>query len=75
MRAPPRRRRDPPAGRARGGYATSRARYAARKYGTKDAMDRLTHFTAKLNITDRARVAAAIAHYEPHIDFDRLLQE
>ena len=30
--------------------------------------------TAKLSINDNERVAAAIDHYEPHIDFDKLLE-
>ena len=37
--------------------------------------DNIAAFTAKLNIGDRSRVAAAIAHYEPHIDFDVLLND
>jgi len=31
-------------------------------------------YTAKLSINDNERVAAAIDHYEPHIDFDKLLE-
>ena len=38
-----------------------------------EVAERIQSFTAKLNINYRARVAAAIAHYEPHIDFDKLL--
>ena len=30
--------------------------------------------TAKLSINDNERVSAAIDHYEPHIDFDKLLE-
>ena len=41
--------------------------------GTLDVMDAVKHFTAKHNVHDPARVAAAIDHYEPHICFDRLL--
>lgn len=43
--------------------------------GTVDVADNIAAFTAKLNIGDRSRVAAAIAHYEPHIDFDVLLND
>ena len=28
---------------------------------------------AKMSVRDTARVDAAVAHYEPHIDFDKLL--
>ena len=41
--------------------------------GTIEATNVINNFTAKMNIGDPARVAAAIAHYEPHIDFDALL--
>ena len=41
--------------------------------GTLEVMDAVKHFTAKHNVHDPARVAAAIDHYEPHICFDRLL--
>ena len=43
--------------------------------GTLDALERIKTFTAKHNINDQARVKAAIAHYEPQIDFDLLLRE
>lgn len=43
--------------------------------GTVATIDALGSITAKLNINDRARVAAAIEHYEPHINFDLLLSE
>ena len=43
--------------------------------GTLDALERLKTFTAKHNIEDTSRVKAAIAHYEPEIDFDLLLRE
>ena len=35
--------------------------------------DVISNFTAKMHIGDPGRVDAAIAHYEPHIDFDSLL--
>jgi BioD-like phosphotransacetylase family protein len=41
-------------------------------YSTFDAMSRIHNYTPKLNIHDKERVAAAIAHYEPYIDFDEL---
>ena len=41
--------------------------------GTLDALERIKTFTAKHNINDTSRVKAAIAHYEPQIDFDLLL--
>ena len=43
------------------------------KLGTFDALETITSFTAKHNIRDRARLRAAIEHYEPQIDFDALL--
>ncbi len=43
--------------------------------GTLDALERIKTFTAKHNINDTSRVKAAIAHYEPQIDFDLLLRE
>ena len=43
--------------------------------GTLDALDRMKTFTAKHNINDTRRVKAAIAHYEPQIDFDALLRD
>lgn len=41
---------------------------------TSDAMSKIHRFTPKLNIDDTSRVAAAIDHYEPHIDFSALLR-
>lgn len=41
--------------------------------GTVDVAEAIQSFTAKMHISDPARVNAAIAHYEPHIDFERLL--
>jgi len=41
--------------------------------GTVDALDAIKNYTAKHNIKDTSRVRAAIAHYEPQIDFDALL--
>lgn len=41
---------------------------------TRDAMDKIHRFTPKLNIDDVNRVNAAIASYEPYIDFDELLR-
>jgi len=42
--------------------------------GTMDALERIKKFTAKHNVNDLSRVTAAIAHYEPEIDFDALLR-
>ena len=42
---------------------------------THDAMAKIHSFTPKLNIHDTNRVAVAVDHYEPYIDFDLLLQE
>jgi len=39
-----------------------------------EATNVISNFTSKMHIGDRGRVAAAIAHYEPHIDFDALLE-
>jgi len=41
--------------------------------GTRNINDRIHSYTAKMHIKDPTRVAAAIEHYEPHIDFDKLL--
>jgi len=43
------------------------------KLGTIDALDTITRFTAKHTIRDPGRIRAAIAHYEPQIDFDAML--
>lgn len=40
---------------------------------TIEATNKISKFTAKMHIGDRGRVAAAIAHYERHLDFDMLL--
>lgn len=44
------------------------------RYGTLDALHIIESYTAKHSIHDTARVSAAVAHYEPNIDFDALLQ-
>ena len=36
-------------------------------FGTLDALERIKNYTAKHNIDDRARVQAAIDHYEPQV--------
>ena len=41
--------------------------------GTIEATNFMANFTAKMHVGDQARIAAAIDHYEPHIDFDLLL--
>jgi BioD-like phosphotransacetylase family protein len=41
-------------------------------YSTYDTMSRIHDYTPKLNIDDKSRVAAAIDHYEPYIDFEEL---
>lgn len=41
---------------------------------TREVMRDIINFTPKLNFEDENRVATAIAHYEPHIDFDLLLE-
>lgn len=40
---------------------------------THAAMTKIHNFTPKLNIDDTGRVAVAVDHYEPYIDFDLLL--
>ncbi len=40
---------------------------------THDVMSKIHSFTPKLNIQDTNRVAVAVDHYEPHIDFDTLI--
>ena len=41
---------------------------------THDAMAKIHSFTPKLNIHDTNRVAVAVDHYEPYIDFDELIR-
>jgi BioD-like phosphotransacetylase family protein len=43
-------------------------------FSTHDAMTQIHQFTPKLNIHDRNRVAVAVDHYEPYIDFDELMR-
>ena len=42
--------------------------------GTVEATNVMANFTAKMHVGDKSRIAAAIDHYEPHIDFDKLLE-
>ena len=42
---------------------------------THHVMEAIHNFTPKLNSEDENRVAVAVDHYEPYIDFDKLLQE
>lgn len=41
---------------------------------THQAMTKINRFTPKLNIHDKNRVAVAVDHYEPYIDFDELMR-
>lgn len=43
-------------------------------YPTNTAMDMIHRFTPKLNCKDDHRAQTAVHHYEPHIDFDLLLE-
>jgi len=43
-------------------------------YNTHTAMAMIHDYTPKLNIDDKNRVRKAVEHYEPYIDFDRLLE-
>jgi len=43
-------------------------------YTTDVAMDMIQKFTPKLNVSDVARVDAAVDHYEEFIDFEGLLE-
>jgi len=43
-------------------------------YSTHQAMQMIHSYTPKFNIEDRHRVAIAVEHYEPYIDFDELLR-
>ena len=43
------------------------------EYSTHQAMQMVHDFTPKLNIDDKNRVRKAVEHYEPYIDFDKLL--
>lgn len=40
---------------------------------TDDVLSGMYNFTPKLNSEDEHRVESTISHYEPHIDFDLLL--
>lgn len=40
---------------------------------THEAIEKVHNFTPKLNIDDTHRVSLAIEHYEPYIDFDKLM--
>jgi BioD-like phosphotransacetylase family protein len=42
---------------------------------TNEVMEKIHSFTPKLHADDTSRVAAAVEHYEPYIDFDLLLQQ
>jgi len=44
------------------------------EHSTHDAMQMIHDYTPKLNIDDKNRVQKAVEHYEPNIDFDKLLQ-
>lgn len=41
--------------------------------GTIEASSEISNFTAKMHIGDYERVDAAVSHYEPHINFEALL--
>eukprot|EP00529_Nitzschia_sp_RCC80_P041328 CAMPEP_0113493874 /NCGR_PEP_ID=MMETSP0014_2-20120614/28818_1 /TAXON_ID=2857 /ORGANISM="Nitzschia sp." /LENGTH=513 /DNA_ID=CAMNT_0000387753 /DNA_START=374 /DNA_END=1911 /DNA_ORIENTATION=- /assembly_acc=CAM_ASM_000159 len=41
---------------------------------TNVALEKITHHTPKLNFEDSHRASVAVNHYEPHIDFDLLLE-
>ncbi|CAJ1953486.1 unnamed protein product [Cylindrotheca closterium] len=43
-------------------------------YPTNVAMDMIHRYTPKLNFEDDNRVNTTVKHYEPHIDFDLLLE-
>jgi dethiobiotin synthetase len=43
-------------------------------YSTHDAMSMIHQYTPKLNIHDTNRVAVAVDHYEPYIDFEELMR-
>ena len=43
------------------------------KLGTVEATNVMANFTAQMHVGDRSRIQAAIDHYEPHIDFEKLL--
>ena len=40
---------------------------------THEAIEKVHAFTPKLNIDDTARVRTAVEHYEPYIDFDKII--
>lgn len=43
-------------------------------HSTHEAMQKIHHYTPKFNIDDKVRVAKAVEHYEPFIDFEELLR-
>ena len=44
------------------------------EYSTHQAMQMIHAYTPKFNVDDKHRVATAVEHYEPYIDFDELLR-
>lgn len=44
------------------------------EHSTHEAMQMIHHYTPKFNIDDKLRVAKAVEHYEPFIDFAELLR-
>mmetsp|Transcript_3229 Transcript_3229/g.1940 ORF Transcript_3229/g.1940 Transcript_3229/m.1940 type:complete len:88 (+) Transcript_3229:114-377(+) len=44
------------------------------EYSTHQAMQMIHDYTPKFNVNDTHRVATAVDHYEPYIDFDELLR-
>ena len=44
------------------------------EHSTHEAMQMIHAYTPKFNVHDKHRVATAVAHYEPYLDFDELLR-
>ena len=44
------------------------------QHSTHKAMQMIHAYTPKFNVHDEHRVATAVEHYEPYIDFDELLR-
>jgi len=44
------------------------------EHSTHEAMQMIHAYTPKFNVDDKHRVATAVSHYEPYLDFDELLR-
>ncbi len=54
-------------------YHTQEAPILYCNYTAHDTMGKIHSFTPKLNVNDKSRLNAALAHYEKYIDYDKIL--